>query len=241
MAFAATLLVLVSAAAPILAGTGSFTNTEFLGFEGSGNDGVCTVAVWRIYAEIAGTVGDYGGDKDTIGWIIVDAVGNIVNWDAENVSVGSTSPIDFTYSPQANQVLPVTINLIDPVQLPADEAEALAAPVIASMVFDAADFVPSCAQLPHAAPAVGSAACPNLPSGAVVGSLPNATRAYYRPGNLSTVTVNPGTYWVIGVDESGAYYKIMLACQFLWLPIESMQPSYQAPQNGAPLPTNTVS
>ena len=107
--------------------------------------------------------------------------------------------------------------------------------VAASDEFDPGAFFSPCASVPL------TAQCPAIPAGSVVGDLPFATRAYYSPGNLSSVTVNVGTYWVIGQDESGQYYKIILACQYLWIPVGNMQPSYQAPQNGAPLPTRVVS
>lgn len=84
--------------------------------------------------------------------------------------------------------------------------------------------------------------CIPIPAGSVVGDLPFSTQAYYSPGNLAQgVVLNPGTYWVIGQDESAQYYKIILSCQYLWVPVNTMQPSYQQPQNGAPLPTRVVS
>ena len=84
--------------------------------------------------------------------------------------------------------------------------------------------------------------CLIVPDGAVVGDMPNNTQAYWAPGKVSPdVTINAGTYWVVGEDESGQYYKIILACQYLWVPVDSMQPSYQAPWSGQPLPTRVVS
>ncbi len=82
----------------------------------------------------------------------------------------------------------------------------------------------------------------DVPAGSVVGDTPFQTQVYYEPGNVSPgVILNPGTYIVIGQDESETYYKIMLACQFVWVRKENMQPSYELPQNGAPLPTRVVS
>jgi len=75
-------------------------------------------------------------------------------------------------------------------------------------------------------------------STSVVGNLPLRTQAYYEPGNISPdVFVSPGDYWVLGVDESGAFYKIILACQYLWVPVETMQPNYDEVWQGRPLPT----
>ncbi len=80
-----------------------------------------------------------------------------------------------------------------------------------------------------------------VPEGSVVGDTPYNTQVYYEPGNVSPgVFLNPGTYIVLGQDESETYYKIMLACQFVWVRKENMQPSYAPPQNGDPLPTRIV-
>jgi hypothetical protein len=81
-----------------------------------------------------------------------------------------------------------------------------------------------------------------IPAGSVVGEAPLGAQAYYEPGNVVPgVVLNPGTYTVIGQDESETYYQVVLACQKLWVRKDTMQPSYQAPQNGAPLPTRFVS
>ena len=89
-------------------------------------------------------------------------------------------------------------------------------------------------------PTFGS--CIALTADAVVGDMPFATQADWAPGKEANgVVVNPGTYWVLGVDETGQYYEIVLSCQYLWVPVSSMQPSFQPPQNGQPLPTSVVS
>ncbi len=81
-----------------------------------------------------------------------------------------------------------------------------------------------------------------IPEGSVVGDTPYNTQVYWAPGKVSPgIFLNPGTYIVVGEDKTGQYYKIVLACQFVWVPVADMQPSYQLPQNGAPLPTREVS
>ncbi len=80
-----------------------------------------------------------------------------------------------------------------------------------------------------------------IPSGSVVGEASNGAQVYYAPGQATTITLNPGTYLVVGQDASETYYKVVLACQYVWVRKDAMQPSYQAPQNGAPLPTRVVS
>ncbi len=89
----------------------------------------------------------------------------------------------------------------------------------------------------------GGGACSlPIPSGSVVGEAPLGAQVYYAPGQASPgVVLNPGTYTVIGQDASETYYQVVLACQTVWVRKDTMQPSYQAPQNGAPLPTRVVS
>jgi len=83
----------------------------------------------------------------------------------------------------------------------------------------------------------------NLPSGSVVGSAPAGARAFYAPDRVTdntSITLNPGTYWVIGQDASETYYKIVLSCQFLWVRKDTMGPNYDSVWNGAALPTRIV-
>jgi hypothetical protein len=80
-----------------------------------------------------------------------------------------------------------------------------------------------------------------IPEGSVVGEAPAGAYVFWAPGKESPgVMLNPGTYWVIGQDESETYYKAVLACQYVWVRKDTMQPSYQFPQNGASLPTRIV-
>ncbi|MBK8027406.1 MAG: hypothetical protein IPK19_39960 [Chloroflexi bacterium] len=80
-----------------------------------------------------------------------------------------------------------------------------------------------------------------VPAGSVVGSAPLGAQIYYSPGNATNLTLNPGTYLVVGQDSTETYYKIVLACQFVWVRKDAMGPSFEAPQNGAPLPAGIVS
>lgn len=82
-----------------------------------------------------------------------------------------------------------------------------------------------------------------LPSGSVVGAFVTTTPAYYAPrANAETDTVIEAakTLWVLGVDASGNYYKVVLAGTYLWVPVETMGPNYDEVWNGTPLPTNVV-
>ncbi len=86
----------------------------------------------------------------------------------------------------------------------------------------------------------------DIPDGSVVGSLPLDQIAFYAPGKITVpnITVNAGTYWVTGIgtaDDGSQFYRIVISCQYLYVPLDTMQPSYQSPWNGEPLPTNEVS
>lgn len=81
-----------------------------------------------------------------------------------------------------------------------------------------------------------------IPAGTVVGELPHSTQVFWAPDKQSPgITLNAGTYHVIGQDATETYYKLFFACQYIWVLKDAMQPSYQAPQNGTPLPTVIVS
>lgn len=80
-----------------------------------------------------------------------------------------------------------------------------------------------------------------IPEGSVVGDAPFRTQVYYAPGHVSPgLFLNPGTYHVIGQDETETYYKLFFNCQYIWVLKNMMQPSYLPPQNGAPLPQRIV-
>lgn len=85
---------------------------------------------------------------------------------------------------------------------------------------------------------------PPLTANAVVGSLPYNTQVYYEPGNIAPgLMLNAGTYHVLGVDESGQYYAIVLGCDRLWVPVASMVPNTNPDDSlwfGHPLPTGVI-
>ncbi len=82
-----------------------------------------------------------------------------------------------------------------------------------------------------------------LPATAVVGALVADAPLYAEPG----VAVSPAltlaagkTAWVLGLDASGQYYKILWVCDFLWVPASSMGPNYDSVWQGRPLPSGVV-
>jgi hypothetical protein len=106
---------------------------------------------------------------------------------------------------------------------------------------------------PPSAPASTSSAAPvivpgcdvflDIPDTAVVGAFVETVVADWMPGEstVPVVTLEASkTAWVLGVDESGAYYKIYWGCQTLWVPVGAMGPNYDDVWHGKPLPTEVV-
>ena len=83
-----------------------------------------------------------------------------------------------------------------------------------------------------------------LTADAVVGRFVADAPTYWAPGELvePRVTIPAGkTAWVLGVDKGGQYYKIIWACDLLWVPKNTMGPNVGDPVwGGAPLPTGVV-
>ena len=97
-----------------------------------------------------------------------------------------------------------------------------------------------------AAPVIvpGCDAVMNIPDTAVVGTFVETVVADWAPGEVTapSVTLEAGkTAWVLGVDESGAYYKIFWGCQTLWVPVGTIGPNHDDVWHGTPLPTEVVS
>jgi len=93
------------------------------------------------------------------------------------------------------------------------------------------------------APAVPGPDMVAIPSGAVVGMFLVDTPIYWAPQSdaaTSTVMQASKTAWVYGVDASGAYYKVMLAGKFFWVPLGTMGPNPDAVWHNTPLPTGIV-
>lgn len=82
-----------------------------------------------------------------------------------------------------------------------------------------------------------------IPEAAVVGSFTNNAGVFWAPGQAVTPTtvIDAGsTAWVLGRDASGQYYKIIWACDYLWVPVSSMGPNYDDVWQGRPLPVGDV-
>ncbi|MBL8133791.1 MAG: hypothetical protein JNL42_18155 [Anaerolineae bacterium] len=245
------LIVLVGAGMALAAASGSFV-FDYAGDVGDNADGP------EYDMTLVGPTDD-GSGCDVVIMMMFDSSGNVLDVDPNCIG-GTTGSDDGDYGVISVPVSrPVTFSLFDvtgaqyTVLSGMTEGDAAyTAYLLANGVCLAEDYEDASANLsglPTLSPYVicGSGAATatgcslTLPSGSVVGEAPLGAQIYYAPGQVTSMTLNPGTYWVIGMDASGAYYKIVLACQYVWVPVASMQPSYQAPQNGAPLPTRVVS
>jgi hypothetical protein len=84
----------------------------------------------------------------------------------------------------------------------------------------------------------------DIPDTAVVGAFVQTVVADWAPGEATApaVTLEAGkTAWVLGVDESLAYYKIFWGCQTLWVPVGAMGPNPDDVWHSKPLPAVVVS
>ena len=82
-----------------------------------------------------------------------------------------------------------------------------------------------------------------IPSSGVVGAIVEDVALMYEPGVAAepTITLPVGkTLWVLGVDASGQYYKVVWANTYAWLPVSAVGPNFDAVWNGTPLPTVVV-
>ncbi len=246
----ALLVIVLSAASVFAAASGSFV-FDYAGDAGDNADGP------QFDITLVSPTDD-GGGCDAYVMIMFDANGVVVDVDPGCI-VGTTTSDDGDYaSVFAPTARPITYVLFD-----VDGAEATVLNGISQ--FDPAyvayllangvglyeayeDLSANLTGLPSLSPyvVIGSGSvngtCQlSAPAGSVVGDMPSGAQAYYSPGNITNIFINPGTYIVVGQDASETYYKIVLACQYLWVRKDTMQPSFQAPQNGTPLPTTIVS
>ena len=96
---------------------------------------------------------------------------------------------------------------------------------------------------PTATPAPGPEINVPIPASAVVGRVVQSTLVYWapRPNALVPMVLPEGkTVWVLGLDDSGRYYKVAWVDVYLWVPREALGPNTDALWQGAPLPTAVV-
>ncbi len=80
-----------------------------------------------------------------------------------------------------------------------------------------------------------------IPSTAVGATIHAETPVYWAPGQMSDEIFPAGlNVRALGLDESGAYTKVLYVCGTYWVPTGVIGPNYESPSNGAPLPTGVV-
>lgn len=82
-----------------------------------------------------------------------------------------------------------------------------------------------------------------IPTHAVVGTFVADAQAYYAPGKLTYPVITIGeaqSAWVLGQDASGVYHKIIWVCQYLWVKVDTMGPTYDDVWHSTPLPVFTI-
>jgi hypothetical protein len=78
------------------------------------------------------------------------------------------------------------------------------------------------------------------------GLLVRPTPLYWAPRQnaasnvILDVAPNAKTYWVLGMDATRSFYKIVIACKTYWVPLDTLVPNPDNIWRGAPLPTRIV-
>ncbi|WP_162909517.1 hypothetical protein [Aggregatilinea lenta] len=83
----------------------------------------------------------------------------------------------------------------------------------------------------------------DMPEWSVMGQFNTATPLLYLPDvqARTSMTIDAGkTLWVLGKDDSGDFYEVVLSGVYLWAPVSSLQPVASAPWNGRALPGEVV-
>ena len=99
---------------------------------------------------------------------------------------------------------------------------------------------------PVAAPAASVPGCDlsmQLTNDAAVGTFVADTTVLWGPdaNAMTTLTMPAGkTAWVLGVDDSGQFYKFAWSCSYLWAPVSMLGPNFDAVWDGTPLPISVV-
>jgi hypothetical protein len=90
---------------------------------------------------------------------------------------------------------------------------------------------------------IGCDALVAIPSQAVMGLFTSNATVYWAPetGAATPLTISAGkTYRVTGQDATGQFRQIILECQFVWVPFNTVGPDPEPLWGSAPLPTTVV-
>lgn len=95
-------------------------------------------------------------------------------------------------------------------------------------------------------PLAESVPCGPALTGIGQGLLVRPTPLYWAPRQnaasniILDVAPNAKTYWVLGMDATRSFYKIVIACKTYWVPLDTLVPNPDNVWRGAPLPTRIV-
>jgi hypothetical protein len=101
----------------------------------------------------------------------------------------------------------------------------------------------TCQGLPPHGSAAGCDQFVIIPPQAAGGQFVANAPVYYAPESSAQtgIVIAAGkTYLVAGQDATGQFRKVLISCQWVWVPINTVGPNYEAPWYGAPLPTTVV-
>jgi hypothetical protein len=195
---------------------------------------------------IAGTAdtNDDGTGQDYVCVVCRTADGTIKDVDTDlHFTVGSTINATGACDPIGTSDLATSVEIYDTTNFfPGENAN------LAGAAAYCESFVPPSPPSNGGSKAVDAPPVPgpdmiNLPAWAVVGTFTQTTLLYYDPaqGATSDSTMDVGqSLWVLGLDETGAFYEVVLSGQYLWVPVGTIGPTYSDPWNGRPLPTEVV-
>jgi hypothetical protein len=82
-----------------------------------------------------------------------------------------------------------------------------------------------------------------IPPQAVGGQFVANAPVYYAPTSSAQtgIVIQAGkTYLVAGQDATGQYREVLISCQWVWVPANTVGPNPEAPWYGEPLPTTVV-
>ncbi|HEX3051601.1 MAG TPA: hypothetical protein VHP83_13150 [Aggregatilineaceae bacterium] len=168
-----------------------------------------------------------GASEEYHGYYVVDALGNLLYADEYYDDLGDHWHDNYTDSFDSAPVM-------DPIKAVhiSWEGNGYAEQIIYSTSYD-------CPTIPTFA---GEDQV-EIPSQAAVGQILSDTPVYSAPkmDAASTTVLTAGkTIWIYGLDESGQFYRGMMAGRFFWVPANLVGPNYDKVWNGRALPTNVV-
>jgi hypothetical protein len=173
------------------------------------------------------TIVDAGGLRYMDEYIGAIDSNGIYLWALHNSSTGGPTTATFPIAPDT----PVTVQFL--------LIDGVGGPTVSSYVLHLTKCNGGVVFFPEAA-----GGCIAIPDGSVVGKFTESALMYAEPSVPTgpEIFLSPGeSAWVIGVDESGEFYKIIWACEYRWVRVGTMGPNYDGVWNGRPLPTGTVS